>query len=538
MGYAGGFLFTSSWAAISAALRYTLPPMEKQLTRTAQNATAIALSTVLSNGFQFGWVILLARLLNPADYGTWGTISALIVTAAAIPEFGMGIIVLRDVAQRPADAGRYLSATLVAQPLLALLAYLGLIGLALLLPNDAATRLLVAFASLSLIINVFGNMCYNQLLAVEQMVATSVIIVLHIVFQIVFSFVALASGGGLIGLYSATILAGLLRVAMFWAVMRRLEIGPVWPMDGRIVRALFIDGFPIALSSFLNLAYQHANKVFVFTLLTPTDAGYLTAAFTIVFGVVELINVTVLTALFPAMSRLSQSQPQALRTLTDRLAFLTLIITLPLGIGISMLAAKLAALLFPGFVGTAVVLQALIWHAVLMMVGNFYVRLLIIQNKQRRMVGSLSVAGRRAGAAAARAPPRCGYAAQPGAACAWRGGRRSGNGGCDLCAPGGQPVCSRVGGMRRLWGWHCHPADCAPGRLAAAAKRPERTAHRRPDHPPADFPGPETLLTADQVNQPRHPVIVGVVGIDVCLRRLRDLLAFGVVREIVRDQLA
>lgn len=386
MGYAGGFLFTSSWAAISAALRYTLPPMEKQLTRTAQNATAIALSTVLSNGFQFGWVILLARLLNPADYGTWGTISALIVTAAAIPEFGMGIIVLRDVAQRPTDAGRYLSATLVAQPLLALLAYLGLIGLALLLPNDAATRLLVAFASLSLIINVFGNMCYNQLLAVEQMVATSVIIVLHIVFQIVFSFVALASGSGLIGLYSATILAGLLRVAMFWAVMRRLEIGPVWPMDGRIVRALFIDGFPIALSSFLNLAYQHVNKVFVFTLLTPSDAGYLTAAFTIVFGVVELINVTVLTALFPAMSRLSQSQPQALRTLTDRLAFLTLIITLPLGIGISMLAAKLAALLFPGFVGTAVVLQALIWHAVLMMVGNFYVRLLIIQNKQRRMV--------------------------------------------------------------------------------------------------------------------------------------------------------
>ena len=359
---------------------------QQQITRTAQNATAIALSTVLSNGIQFGWVILLARLLTAADYGTWGTISALIVTAASIPEFGMGIIVLRDVAQRPADAGHYLSATLVIQPILSLLAYVGLIGLAFVLPNDAATRLLIAFASLSLIINTFGNMCYNQLLAVEQMVATSTIIVLHILFQIAFSFLALASGGGLLGLYCATILAGLLRVAMFWAVMRYLHITPTWPLDSKIVRALFVDGFPLALSSFLNLAYQHVNKVFVFTLLTPTDAGYLTAAFTIVFGVVELINVTMLTALFPAMSRLSQTQPKALRILTDRLAFLTLIVTLPLGIGVSMLAAKLAALLFPGFVGTAVVLQALIWHAVLMMVGNFYVRLLVIQNKQRRMI--------------------------------------------------------------------------------------------------------------------------------------------------------
>jgi O-antigen/teichoic acid export membrane protein len=366
--------------------RYTLALMENQITRAAQNATAIAVSTMLARGIQFAWVIILARLLRVSDYGAWGMISALIVTAAAIPEFGMGVIVLRDVAQRPRDAGRYLSATLAVQPLLALVAYVGLIVVALLLPGDTPTRLLIALAALSLIVDTLGNMCYNQLIAAEQMVATSVISVLHIVFQIAFAFTALTTGGGLPGLYLATLLAGLLRVAMFWAVMLRFGIRPAWPPDTRIVRGLFRDGFPIALNSFLNLAYQHVNKLIVFALLTREDAGYLTAAFIIVFGVVDLINNTVLIALFPAMSRLSQSQPQALRALADRLAFLTLAVTVPLGVGISALSSRLAVLLFPGFVGTAAVLEVLIWHAVLMMVGNFYAQLMIIQNRQGRLV--------------------------------------------------------------------------------------------------------------------------------------------------------
>ncbi len=382
-------------------LRYTVAAMENtlpdavlepntrptgQIQRTAQNATALAVSTILARGIQFAWVILLGRLISVADYGTWGTIGAMITTAASIPEFGMGLIVLRDVAQRPRDAGRYLGVTLVVQPVLAVIAYLSLIGLALLLPGDTPTRLLIALAALSLIVDTLGNMCYNQLLAAEQMVVTSAISILHILLQIVFAFAALASGGGLPGLYLATLLAGLMRVAMFWVATLRLHIRPIWPLDRTIARGLFHDGLPLAVNSFLNLAYQHINKIIVFALLSSQDAGYLTAAFIIVFGVVDLLNSTIVIALYPAMSRLAHSQPEEARKVADRLAFLTLVITVPLGIGIWQLSSKLAALLFPGFYETAKVLEVLIWHAVLMMVGNFYAQLLIVQKRQNRVL--------------------------------------------------------------------------------------------------------------------------------------------------------
>ena len=87
--------------------------------RAARNATALALSAVAAKGLTFVWQLVLARWLGSEGYGIYGTIGALLAVGAAIPEFGMGMIVVRDVAQRPAEASRYLGATLSMQPLLA-----------------------------------------------------------------------------------------------------------------------------------------------------------------------------------------------------------------------------------------------------------------------------------------------------------------------------------------------------------------------------------------------------------------------------------
>jgi len=364
--------------------------MTTQITKTARNATAIALSTLLARGIQFGWAILLAGKLGADGFGLYGVISGLIATAATLPEFGMGLIVLRDVAQRPTQAGRYLTATFAIQPLLAILAYIVLILWGILFNFEMTTRLLLVMGGLSLIIDTLGNMCYNQLIAVERMVTTSVILIIHILLLVSFAFAALSSGGGLPALYVATVLAGTLRVAMFWVAMHRAGIKLEWPLDFTIVRKLFRDGTPIALSGFFGLAYQYVDRflLIVFlgdTVLGHTQAAYLSAAFLIVFGVIEIVNTTVLTAIFPAMSRMV-FEMSSLRAVTDQIAFLTLVITLPIAIGISTLAAKVSELLFPNLIGTAAVLQILIWHSVVAMVGNIYAQQMLIENKQTRMV--------------------------------------------------------------------------------------------------------------------------------------------------------
>jgi O-antigen/teichoic acid export membrane protein len=361
-----------------------LPAPSMASKRIAHNVMALAGSTMLARGVQFIWALLLARLLGEAGYGVFGVISGMLSVAATLPEFGIGLIVLRDVSQNRSVAGRYLRAALLIQPALSVVAYIGVLLAGLLLPDDGAVRPLLLIAGLSLIVDVFGNIAYNQLLAAEVMVTTSLITMGHILLQIALGLFALAGGYGLPGLYIATISASFARFVWLWLALRRLGVRPEKPTPQDMLRYLFLAGLPLAAGSFFTLIYQHINRLLVYTNLSDKAAGNLFTAFTIVFGVVELANTALLVALFPMMSRTAKENPARLQAITDQLAYLTLVLTLPIGIGISALAEPLSRLLFPGFASSAVALQTLIWHAVVMMVGNAYAQAMIIRNRQGR----------------------------------------------------------------------------------------------------------------------------------------------------------
>ncbi len=356
--------------------------------RAARNAAALAFANVMTKGALFAWQIALARLLGAEEYGVYGTIGALLAIGAAIPEFGMGLIVLRDVSRRPQEAPRYLGATLTLQPALAAAGYALLLAAAWLLGYSGEIRALLALAAVSLLVDALGNMCHNQLLAQERMVLTSLISVGHIAALLTLGGAALWAGGGLWGLYAATIAAGLGRAAVYWAALVRTGVRPALPADRALMRVLLRDGWPIALNALLFLAYQHVDKLATTALLGTEGTGQLMAGFVIVFGVIELLSTTVLVAVFPMMSRMwGEGQTQLFQVLMEKLAFFNMLVSVPIAIFTSLLAVPLSALLFgAGFTKTASVLEVLIWYTVVTMVNNVFAQALLIQNRQRHLL--------------------------------------------------------------------------------------------------------------------------------------------------------
>jgi O-antigen/teichoic acid export membrane protein len=356
--------------------------------RAARNATALALSNLASKGALFVWQLILARWLGSAGYGTYGTIGAMLAIGAAIPEFGMGLIVIRDIANQPRDAGRYLTAVLAMQPALSAIGYVVLMLGAFLFGYDAGLRALLAFAALNLLVDALGNMCHNQLLAMERMVIPALIATGHVMVLMSAAAVALAAGGDLWGLYAATLIAGLVRGAAYWFALWRTGIRPEFPVDRAIVRGLLINGAPIAITSFLALAYQHADKLITTALIGTEGTGQLTAGFVIVFGVVELLSTTILVAVFPLMSRTYGSgQRPMFDFMLEKLSFFNLTLSLPVGVYTSLLAVPLSAWLFgAGYTRTADILQILIWYTVVTMFGNVFSKALLIENRQRRLM--------------------------------------------------------------------------------------------------------------------------------------------------------
>ena len=365
-----------------------MTPSAADARRAARNAGAIAGAGLLSKGALFVWQLILARALGETLYGVYGTVGAFNAVGSALVIFGMGPILIRDVARRPDLAGRYLTVTLILQTGLGLLAYALVNGAAFITGYDAVIRAYLLLAAFSLIVDIWGTMAHDVLLARERMVIASALGVGYIAVLMMVAGLALALGAGLMGVYAATIGAGLLRSAAYWWAIRREGVRLEGPFDRDIARALLTGGAPLALSAFLALAYQHADKLMTTRFIGDTaQTGYLTAAFIIIFGVVELLNTTVLTATYPLMAR-AHGQGEALGFMVEKLAFFTLVIGLALALGVTLFAPALIGPLFgASYAPTADALRVLIWYAAANMAGNIFAQALIAQDRGRLLLG-------------------------------------------------------------------------------------------------------------------------------------------------------
>ena len=120
-------------------------------------------------------------------------------------------------------------------------------------------------------------------------------------------------------------------------------------------------------------------------LLGAQRTGWLTAAFVIVTGMVELLGTTVLMSLYPMMSRHSGA---TLQGIVRRLAWFTLLPACHAACcSLSLFAAEITVPLFGAdFAPAAEILRILVWYALVRLVADVYIQALITGNRQRRML--------------------------------------------------------------------------------------------------------------------------------------------------------
>jgi len=360
--------------------------------RVARNALALLGSKVLTSLILFGWQLAVARELGPSLYGVYGAIGAMLAVAAVLPDLGLGIVVARETARRPASAPRILTATLVLQPALSLLAAALVTGLARRLGIGAGFGLLVPLAALTLVTDTLGNLCHSQLVGAERLVAPSVIALVHTVILVGLGALLLRLGLGLWGVYGAMVAASLVRAAVYWERLILLGLTPEWPVSRLLATQLVREGWPIALLGLVGLGRLNLDRLVVTRLLGTAATGELQAAFVVAFGVVEVLSVTLLVAVFPLMARtFHEGPPERYALQVERLTGAALLVGLPLAFGGELFARRACILFFgPAFEGSARLLLLMLWAAAAAMVGGALGQALIVQGRQRALLAARS----------------------------------------------------------------------------------------------------------------------------------------------------
>ncbi len=358
------------------------PPSSAQ--RVARNFSALVLASLFSKGLLFIWQIVLGNYFSPYEYGVYNTVTSLMAVSTSLVSFGMGMIVIREVARQPARLREYWAAMLSLQTLFALAAYVAVLLTAIASGYDERILAFAAVGGLSLLVDMVGNVAYDLLIAQERMTVTAAVEVGHIVVKIALAGVVLANGGGLPGLYLATIATGLLRSAALNAVHLRQGVLPSFPVPAGMSWQLLRDGAPLALSGLLSLGYQHADKLMTTAIIGAQFTGFLGPAFIINYGMIELISTTVLVAVYPVLARYYLENPLIFSDIVARLARFMLLCALPLALVFSIFSTPIVLTLYnPSYAPTASLLAILVWSTVLMMVGNVFNKALLIQNRQR-----------------------------------------------------------------------------------------------------------------------------------------------------------
>lgn len=360
-------------------------PTVSESQRVARNASALILASVISKGLLFGWQIMLAPWLGTVGYGIYNTVGALLIIAASVTSFSMSLIVIRDVARRPQDAGRYASAMLFAQTLLGVLAYGGMSLAALLAGYSEAIRAYTALAGISLFFDLGGNIAYDLLIARERMTITALADVVHILARIGLAGWWLAAGYGLMGVYLATIITGAGRAILLWWLNARDGVWPLWPLDRPLLGQLLLNSAPLAAAAILSQVYQHTDKLMTTALLSEAQTAYLGTAFVIHFGIIEVFSTTILVAVYPLMARYyTVDDGRPFRWMVEKIFLYMVLIGAPLALALSIYADEVTVWLFKdGYAPTAGVLSILVWYTALSMAGNVFSKALLIQNRQR-----------------------------------------------------------------------------------------------------------------------------------------------------------
>ncbi len=339
--------------------------------------------------------ILISRRLGPAESGLFSLGTTYFAFVFGLSALGLTELLVRELAPRREDSGRFLVNFLALRVLSALVAYgLLVLGLRLLLPYAPATTEVILILSLAALPEAIFSIFQALFEAHERFGVAAAAAVASTALKLGGGLWLLSRGATVTQIAWVVPIAGAISLVVFLpglAGLRRGAAGRAARIDTALLRArrgFLLSFFVIQL--FLLLDYQ-ADAVLISLMLTEADLGQYTAAQTILLAF-NLMPLAIRSALYPLMSRYYQEAPDKLAALYDRAGHYLMALALPLAAGVALLAGPIIDLVFgPAFAPAVAVLQVAIWAIVFLLLNVPDARLLLVYDRQRQAAWLLAL---------------------------------------------------------------------------------------------------------------------------------------------------
>jgi O-antigen/teichoic acid export membrane protein len=352
--------------------------------KLAKNIGSLFVSQILGYFIAFIYSIYLIRYLGVENFGVLSFALALTSILTVFCDLGLTTLMTREVAKDKSLTNKYLKNTISIKLLLSIAVVIFTVVIINNLGYPQSELYVIYFLLLSLIFTTFCGVFFSIFQAYEKLEYQSIANVLNSILMFIGVIILINYNSGLIWISALYALVnGLILLYYLYISTSKFKFPfPKIEFDFEFWKTSIAIALQFGLIGVFSTIYIWIDSVMLSFMVNNEAVGLYNAAYRII-TVLLFVPFVMNAAIFPVMSKLYDSGGDSLNKLVEKYLKAMIIVSIPLGIGVTFLAKDIIILLFGNaYADSAIALQILVWATVITFIYSSYVSLFISADKQ------------------------------------------------------------------------------------------------------------------------------------------------------------
>ncbi len=344
--------------------------MSTKIASIAKNTSYYTFALIFQKIISFTYFTLIARALGPENLGKYYFAISFTAIFAIFIDLGLASVLIREVAKAKDKAQNLLSSILVIKIPLAIFSLLAVVILINLMGYPELTKHLVYLSAICMILDSFTLTFFATIRGFHNLFFESIAAIIFQLIILSFGLTVLHFGMGLRWLIGALVAASVFNFIYSISLIKfkwRIKLKPV--INPQLIKTIIKIAIPFALFGVFQKLYMYLDTVLLSVLAGDKYVGLYQIAFKIIFAL-QFLPMAFMASLYPAFASYWASNKEQLVVSFERAMNYLIIISLPIAVGIIVLADKIV-LIFKSDYTAAILPLQLIMCSLLFIFLNF-----------------------------------------------------------------------------------------------------------------------------------------------------------------------
>lgn len=336
----------------------------KPMIRIANNIFSLGISRILSGLILFFVYIRLVTYLGPDRFGQFSLVLAFYTIFLLFIDFGVSRYVIKQISIDKSQADKYLGNFLIAQLVLAFLILLIFKLIPVLAGYDPTIINAMGVVAFGLFLSALSIPFASILQAWQKIHLVAAVYFLNTLINAGWLYYAIFYDRDLIFMFYLYIAIGIVDLLLY-AFLTKKVARANFRIDWKLIRNMFYAGLPFAFISGFEILIQKIDVVIQKVFLPFSEIGFYSSAYRFL-DFLTFLPAVVAISLFPYFSERKTLFDNDTKKTVNQINKYLVAISLPIGVGSTLLAEKIILLLFDErYLPAVLVFQVLIWATVL-----------------------------------------------------------------------------------------------------------------------------------------------------------------------------